>query len=81
MLFFNDFWKHFCKPLFSSIFEGFKYYFGGDLGRILHQIAVFSHLKNDSDFGTHFRAPRGAPRDAQEPDKACEKVGKIPAGP
>ena len=46
---------------FSLIFNGFGYNFGGDLERIFDQMCVFFHLKNDSDFGAHSRAPRGAP--------------------
>ena len=80
LIFVHDFGKHFCKSLFSSIFNGFGYHFGGDLGRIFHQMDVFSHLKNDSDSGARFRAPQGSPRDLPEQTPNAGKTLPAPKG-
>ena len=48
----------FLQVPFFIDFQAFGYHFGSDLGRILHQMGVFLHLKNYSDFGAHFREPQ-----------------------
>ena len=79
-IFFHDFWKHFRKSLFSSIFNGFGYHFGGDLGRILHQMGVFLHLKNYSDSGARFREPQGSPREPGEHTGNTRRTLPAPKG-
>ena len=41
-------------------------------------MGVFLHLKIDSDFGAHFRAPQGSPR---EPGNHTAKLAKILPAP
>ena len=76
--------------IFGSIFAGPCFHrILIDFGTILEAIwegfvirwVFFSHLKNDSDFRAHFRAPRGAPGSPREPGEHTAKLAKILPAP